>query len=184
MSSSFIYKKIPYEGSLLKVKELVKNHNWNIEMKVSEEGILLFKIPKSIEEEISWYDREDIDEETNTKFGKFISITESDFEEGKNIESDIINKEEEEKEKEKKSEQNKKNKNIEYKRQISDILFNEETPEKKQSFFDIIGLKNKIEGIIKKVKEEYKDPYDFFFSPNYLLMCFIFAVICMIIFNF
>ena len=182
MSSSFIYRKIPYEGSLLKVKELIKNHHWNIEMKVSEEGILLFKIPKSIEEEICWYDRENIDEETNTKFGKFISINESDFEGGKNIESDIINKEE--KEKEKKSEQNKKNKNIEYKRQISDILLNQETPEKKQSFLDIIGLKNKIEGIIKKVKEEYKDPYDYFFSQDYLIMCFIFAVICMIIFNF
>ena len=181
MSSTFVYKKIPYQGSLLKIKELIKNHHWNIEIKVSEEGTLLTKIPKSIEDEIYWFNGENIDEKTNTKFGTFISINETDYEEGKNIELDILNKEE--KENEIKSENNKKNKNKEYKRQISEILLND-TQTKKENFLDKFGIKFNIEEINKKVKEEYKDPYDYFFSQDYLIICFIFAVICLIIFNF
>ena len=181
MSSTFVYKKIPYQGSLLKIKELIKNHHWNIEIKVSEEGTLLTKIPKSIEDEIYWFNGENIDEKTNTKFGTFISINETDYEEGKNIELDILNKEE--KENEIKSENNKKNKNKEYKRQISEILLND-TQTKKENFFDKFGIKFNIGEINKKVKEEYKDPYDYFFSQDYLIICFIFAVICLIIFNF
>ena len=181
MSSTFVYKRIPYQGSLLKVKELIKNHHWNIEIKVSEEGTLLTKIPKSIEDEIYWFNGENIDEKTNTKFGTFISINETDYEEGKNIELDILNKEE--KENEIKSENNKKNKNKEYKRQISEILLND-TQTKKENFLDKFGIKFNIEEINKKVKEEYKDPYDYFFSQDYLIICFIFAVICLIIFNF
>ena len=181
MSSTFVYKKIPYQGSLLKIKELIKNHHWNIEIKVSEEGTLLTKIPKSIEDEIYWFNGENIDEKTNTKFGTFISINETDYEEGKNIELDILNKEE--KENEIKSENNKKNKNKEYKRQISEILLND-TQTKKENFSDKFGIKFNIEEINKKVKEEYKDPYDYFFSQDYLIICFIFAVICLIIFNF
>ena len=181
MSSSFIYKKIPYQGSLLKVKELIKNHQWNIEIKVSEEGILLTKIPKSIEEEICWYNGENIDEKTNTKFGAFESINEIDFVEGKNIELDLLNEEEDENEKI--LEKNKKNKNKEYKRQISDILLNENQV-KKGNFLDKFGIKFDLKEINKKVKEKYKDPYDYFFSQDYLIMCFIFAVICLIIFNF
>ena len=181
MSSTFVYKKIPYQGSLLKIKELIKNHHWNIEIKVSEEGTLLTKIPKSIEDEIYWFNGENIDEKTNTKFGTFISINETDYEEGKNIELDILNKEE--KENEIKSENNKKNKNKEYKRQISEILLND-IQTKKENFLDKFGIKFNIEEINKKVKEEYKDPYDYFFSQDYLIICFIFAVICLIIFNF
>ena len=181
MSSTFVYKKIPYQGSLLKIKELIKNHHWNIEIKVSEEGTLLTKIPKSIEDEIYWFNGENIDEKTNTKFGTFISINETDYEEGKNIELDILNKEE--KENEIKSENNKKNKNKEYKRQISEILLND-TQTKKENFLDKFGIKFNIREINKKVKEEYKDPYDYFFSQDYLIICFIFAVICLIIFNF
>ena len=181
MSSTFVYKKIPYQGSLLKIKELIKNHHWNIEIKVSEEGTLLTKIPKSIEDEIYWFNGENIDEKTNTKFGTFISINETDYEEGKNIELDILNKEE--KENEIKSENNKKNKNKEYKRQISEIILND-TKTKKENFSDKFGIKFNIEEINKKVKEEYKDPYDYFFSQDYLIICFIFAVICLIIFNF
>ena len=181
MSSTFVYKKIPYQGSLLKIKELIINHHWNIEIKVSEEGTLLTKIPKSIEDEIYWFNGENIDEKTNTKFGTFISINENDYEEGKNIELDILNKEE--KENEIKSENNKKNKNKEYKRQISEILLND-TQTKKENFLDKFGIKFNIGEINKKVKEEYKDPYDYFFSQDYLIICFIFAVICLIIFNF
>ena len=181
MSSIFVYKKIPYQGSLLKIKELIKNHHWNIEIKVSEEGTLLTKIPKSIEDEIYWFNGENIDEKTNTKFGTFISINETDYEEGKNIELDILNKEE--KENEIKSENNKKNKNKEYKRQISEILLNE-THVKKENFLDKFGIKINLNEINKKVKEEYKDPYDYFFSQDYLIICFIFSVICLIIFNF
>ena len=181
MSSTFVYKKIPYQGSLLKIKELIKNHHWNIEIKVSEEGTLLTKIPKSIEDEIYWFNGENIDEKTNTKFGTFISINETDYEEGKNIELDILNKEE--KENEIKSENNKKNKNKEYKRQISEILLNENQV-KKENFLDKFGIKFDLKEINKKVKEKYKDPYDYFFSQDYLIMCFIFAVICLIIFNF
>ena len=181
MSSTFVYKKIPYQGSLLKIKELIKNHHWNIEIKVSEEGTLLTKIPKSIEDEIYWFNGENIDEKTNTKFGTFISINETDYEEGKNIELDILNKEE--KENEIKSENNKKNKNKEYKRQISEILLND-TQTKKENFLDKFGIKFNIREINKKVKEKYKDPYDYFFSQDYLIICFIFAVICLIIFNF
>ena len=181
MSSTFVYKKIPYQGSLLKIKELIKNHHWNIEIKVSEEGTLLTKIPKSIEDEIYWFNGENIDEKTNTKFGTFISINEKDYEEGKNIELDILNKEE--KENEIKSENNKKNKNKEYKRQISEILLND-TQTKKENFLDKFGIKFNIREINKKVKKEYNDPYDYFFSQDYLIICFIFAVICLIIFNF
>ena len=167
MSSTFVYKKIPYQGSLLKIKELIKNHHWNIEIKVSEEGTLLTKIPKSIEDEIYWFNGENIDEKTNTKFGTFISINETDYEEGKNIELDILNKEE--KENEIKSENNKKNKNKEYKRQISEILLND-TQTKKENFLDKFGIKFNFREINKKVKEEYKDPYDYFFSQDYLII--------------
>ncbi len=181
MSSTFVYKKIPYQGSLLKIKELIKNHHWNIEIKVSEEGTLLTKIPKSIEDEIYWFNGENIDEKTNTKFGTFISINETDYEEGKNIELDILNKEE--KENEIKSENNKKNKNKEYKKQISEILLND-TQTGKENFLDKFGIKFNFREINKKVKKEYNDPYDYFFSQDYLIICFIFAVICLIIFNF
>ena len=125
-----------------------------------------------------------IDEETKTKFGTFITITETDFEQGINNELNILDKEQNENKKN--LETNKKNKNKEYKRQISEILLNEETPPvKKENFLKKFTLpKIDFEEINKKIKEEYKDPYDYFFSQNYLIMCFIFAVIVFVVFNF
>lgn len=185
MSSTFVYKKIPYQGSLLKIKELIKNHHWNIEIKVSEEGTLLTKIPKSIEDEIYWFNGENIDEKTNTKFGTFISINETDYEEGKNIELDILNKEE--KENEIKSENNKKNKNKEYKRQISEILLNGDTaPEENKKSYGLNFIIQQIDlnELSKNIEKNYIDQYDYFFSQNHIFMCIFLALILLVIFNF
>ena len=183
-SSSYIYKKLPYEGNLSRVKELFQDYHWNLEIKVPEEGIILAKIPKSLEEEIGFSQGMNIDEETKTKFGTFITITETDFEQGINNELNILDKEQNENKKN--LETNKKNKNKEYKRQISEILLNEETPPvKKENFLKKFTLpKIDFDEMNKKIKEEYKDPYDYFFSQNYLIMCFIFAVIVFVVFNF
>ena len=182
---SFIFYKIPYEGSIAKIKELFNDREWNLQMKVPKVGILLVKIPLEIDEEIVFNQGTIIDEETNTKFGTFEKIIEKEFEEEKNIVVEINE------EKESNINKSKKNQNFEYKRQMSEILLNEETLEKeipkknKFSFMREFSFpKINLEELKKKIELDYKDPYDYFLSKNYLIMCFILAIICLILFNF
>ena len=187
--SSYVFYKIPYEGSLQKIKEIIKNREWNLEMKVPKEGILLLKVPIDIEDEISFCQKSTLDEETNTKFGALESIKESDFEDEIDTISNDTNNEN--KDKEKNSAQNKKNKNWQYKRQITEILMNEETLEKEipkktaLNFIRKLSLpKVNLNQFNKKIEHDYKDPYDYLLSQNYLIMCFIIAIICLFLFNF
>lgn len=186
---SYIYYKIPYEGKLQKIKELIRDRDWNLQMKIPEEGILLVKITKNIDEELSFNQGMIIDEETNTKFGNFQLIEEDEFEEGKNISLDnIINERDEQG---KSTNQSKKNQNMEYKRQMSEILLNEETLEReipknnKYNFISKLCIpKIDLDKLNKKIKRDYRDPYDYFFSKNYLINCFILSIICLVLFNF
>ena len=50
--SSYIFYKIPYEGSLKKVKELIEEREWDFQIKVPKDGIILVKIPLETEEEL------------------------------------------------------------------------------------------------------------------------------------
>ena len=186
---SYIFYKIPYEGSLPKIKEIIKNREWNLEMKVPKEGILLLKVPIDIEDEISFCQKSTLDEDTNTKLGALEPIKESEFEdEIDTLSNDIINENDE---KEKNSTQNKKNKNWQYKRQITEILMNEETLEKeipKKNVFNLVRKislpKINLNQFNKIIEHTYKDPYDYLLSQNYLVMCFIIAIICLVLFNF
>ena len=83
---SYIYYKIPYEGSLQKIKELINDREWNLQMKSPKEGIILVKISKDVDEEICFNQGMMIDEETKTKFGTFQPIKEFEFDEGINTE--------------------------------------------------------------------------------------------------
>ena len=183
---SYIYYKIPYEGSLQKIQELINDRGWNLQMKSPKEGILLAKIPKDIEEEISFNQKMTIDEETKTKFGSFQPIRDFEFEEENSTELSNLNNE-----KQKNVSQNKKNKNAEYKRQMSEILLSGETKEEEKPKGMVYNLVNKI-GIPKidlnelkqKIETNYKDPYDYFFSQNYLIVFFIVTVIFLVLFRF
>ena len=187
--SSYIYYKISYEGSIEKIQELFKIREWELEMKIPQEGIILLKFPQDEEVELTYYKDLIIDEETQTKFIKLENIKESDFENAENIElSSII------KNKANKKENlliRKSTQNIEYKRQMSEILLAEtnlnNNSENKncvfnQIFSPIINLCNMNE-FNKKINKEYKDPFDYFFSKNYIIMTFILAVICLVVFN-
>ena len=72
--SSYIFYKIPYEGSLKKVKELIEEREWDFQIKVPKDGIILVKIPPETEEELLFSQSTLIDDETETKFGKFRKI--------------------------------------------------------------------------------------------------------------
>ena len=178
--SSYIYYKIPYEGKIYKIKELIKDRNWDLEMKIPKEGILLVKIPTEIDDEILFSQNSTIDEETQTKFGEFQSIKESEYEKEVNIELNDIKDE-----KENNLMQNKKNKNMEYKRQMSEILLNEDRINQKNNLIKNITFpKINLKEFNKEIEKKYKDPFDYFFSQNYLILCFILAVIFLVIFNF
>ena len=182
---SYIYYKIPYEGSLQKIKELINDREWNLQMKSPKEGIILVKISKDVDEEICFNQGMMIDEETKTKFGTFQPIKEFEFEEG--INTELNNKID----KENIVNLNKKNKSAEYKRQISDILMNAETTEEEKSkrkgfsFLNYIPIpKFDLKEFNQKIEKNYKDPYDYLFSQNYLIVFFIVAVICLVLFKF
>ena len=121
--------------------------------------------------------------------GALKPIKESEFEdEIDTLSNDIINENDEN---EKNSTQNKKNKNWQYKRQITEILMNEETLEKeipKKNVFNLVRKislpKINLNQFNKKIEHTYKDPYDYLLSQNYLVMCFIIAIICLVLFNF
>ena len=85
--SSFIYYKIPFEGKIEEVYELINNRDWNnISLKMPENGIIYMKIPEDVNEEVTFNEELVFDETTNSKFGIFEKITESDYEIAKNIE--------------------------------------------------------------------------------------------------
>ena len=190
--SSFIFYKVTYEGSLQKIQELFKQRDWNIDMKIPEENILLLKFPKDEIDEINYYNDVVIDEETQTKFKNFEIIKESDFEKGNTLDLNNINNDKYNKKEKTISSGLKKTKTKEYKKQISEILLGDTIPEinKKNEncwineiFYPIINICN-INEFHDKINKEYKDPTDYFFSQNYLIMIFILAVICLIVFNF
>ena len=185
MSSNLFYK-IPFEGQIQKIQELVKNRDWDLEMKVPKEGILIVKIPEEIKEELLFSQQSIIDEETNTKLGTFEIITESDYENETDTKLNYIKEEINSRG----NNQNKKNKNKEYKRQISEILLEGETllkdNTKKFGFYLVnkfVVPKINLNEFHKKLGKEYKDPYDYFLSKNYLIMCFILAIICLVLFK-
>ena len=183
--SSYIFYKIPYEGSLKKVKELIEEREWDFQIKVPKDGIILVKIPPETEEELLFSQSTIIDDETETKFGKFQKITEKEFEDGLNFELNIINIENNINEKMKKS--SKKNKNMEYKRQISEILLNGDTaPEENKKSYGLNFIIQKIDlnELSKNIEKNYIDQYDYFFSQNHIFMCIFLAFILLVIFNF
>ena len=54
-----------------KVKELIEEREWDFQIKVPKDGIILVKIPPETEEELLFIQSTIIDDETETKFGKF-----------------------------------------------------------------------------------------------------------------
>ena len=184
---SYIYYKIPYEGSLQKIKELINDREWNLQMKSPKEGIILVKISKDVDEEICFNQGMMIDEETKTKFGSFQPIRDIEFEEENSTELTNLNYEKQNIF----GRPNKKYKNAEYKRQMSEILLSGETKEEEKPKGMVYNLVNKI-GIPKidlnelkqKIETNYKDPYDYFFSQNYLIVCFIVTLIFLVLFRF
>ena len=84
--SSFIYYKIPFEGKIEALYELIKNRDWNISLKIPENGIIYMKVPEDADDEVIFNQDLVFDETTNSKFGIFEKITESDYEAANNIE--------------------------------------------------------------------------------------------------
>ena len=181
--SSYSFFRIPYEGNLQTIQEHINNLFSDVQMKIPQKGTLLVKIPVDIEEEFLFTKNMIIDEKTGTKLGNFEFVREFEFDDAIDTELNNINNE-------KNENPNKKNKNLEYKRQISDILLNEETTEEENkksgyNFWSKLNItKIGLGGFGENLEKEYKDPYDFFFSKEYLIICFILSVICLVLFNF
>ena len=185
--SSFVFYKIPFEGKIEVLYDLIKNQDWNILVKVPENGILYMKVPIDVNEEVTFYQNMVFDERTNSKFGIFQTITESDFEAAQNIETPIST---ETKDVEKTNKSSQKYNNL-----LDDKIkeFRDKKNKEKNSYLGInlSDLKNiismptmNIQAFGKNIYKNYKDPYDYFFSQNYLIALFIFAIICLIIFRF
>ena len=183
--SSFVFYKVPFEGKVEKVYELIKSRDWDVTIKMPENGILLMKILEESEGEVIFYQNIVFDENTKSKFGIFESISELEYETAKTIE--IPNSEENAEKngdidnfQKKMEEENlslklNKRQNSFLGRQLSNI--SEYIPSQ-------LPTKANYEKLKKYISKEYKDPYDFFFSQNYIIAFFIFAVICLIIFRF
>ena len=93
--SKFIFYKVPFEGKIEAVYNLIKNQDWDVLIKMPEKGIIYMKVPEEADEEVSFHQNLMFDDNTNSKFGFFEKITESDFESAqKNIEipSSVENK--------------------------------------------------------------------------------------------
>ena len=198
--SSFIYYKIPFEGKIEAVYELIKNRDWNISLKIPENGIVYMKVPEDADDEVIFNQDLVFDETTNSKFGIFEKITESDYEAANNIEiprptekktiatskkTNEINEKIETYQQEKKA----------FDKQVKEIIFEEEKPKELNTNLysginlsdlkNVISLSNiKVGELRKNIIENYKDHYDYFLSQNYLMSLFVFAVISLIIFNF
>ena len=197
--SSFIYYKIPFEGKIEAVYELIKNRDWNISLKMPENGIIYMKVPEDCDDEVIFNQDLVFDETTNSKFGIFEKITESDYEVAKNIEiprptekktisvskkANEINKKIEAYQQEKR-EFDKEVKKFSFEEKPKDLKTNLNSGINLSDLKNMISLQNINVGELRKnIIENYKDPYDYFLSQNYLMVLLIFAVICLIIFNF
>ena len=196
--SAFIFYKVPFEGKIKLVYNLIKTNDWKVSIKIPEQETLLMKIPSDFDEEISFYEGIVFDEKTNSKFGSFETITEQEFESAQSIDiPDLSGPEENENE-----QRSKKIEEINQKIQ-SKISFGNDNKEngnileKKESLNKLgsllgtnFNLNENLPSSIdfkeigKLITETYKDPYDYFFTHNYLIVIFSFAVICLMIFNF
>ncbi len=96
--SSYAFYKVPFEGKVEKVYELIKSRDWDASIKMSENGILFMKISVDSEDEVSFYQNMIFDENTKSKFGNFETISESDYETALNIEIPTSGEKEEKKE--------------------------------------------------------------------------------------
>ena len=201
--SSFVFYKIQFEGKFESLYEFIQNKDWNVSIKMPEKGILYMKLPIDIEDEVVFHQDMTFDENTQSKFGNFVQITESDYEAASNLE---MPKSSENAPKEEKSKNFYEtiNKNIEKAEKKSKELdskineFNTKETTSQQilrslskSLEDLPNLISEsipsninLENFEKNIVGTYKDPYDYFFSQNYLITFFIFAVICLIVFNF
>ena len=201
--SSFVFYKIQFEGKIESLYEFIQNKDWNVSIKMPEKGILYMKLPIDIEDEVVFHQDMTFDENTQSKFGNFVQITESDYEAASNLE---MPKSSENPQKEEKSKNfyetiNKNIENAEKKSKELDSKINEfntkETTSQQilrslsKSLEDLPNLISEsipsninLENFEKNIVGTYKDPYDYFFSQNYLITFFIFAVICLIVFNF
>ena len=201
--SSFVFYKIQFEGKIESLYEFIQNKDWNVSIKMPEKGILYMKLPIDIEDEVVFHQDMTFDENTQSKFGNFVQITESDYEAASNLE---MPKSSENAPKEEKSKNFYEtiNKNIEKAEKKSKELdskineFNTKETTSQQilrslskSLEDLPNLISEsipsninLENFEKNIVGTYKDPYDYFFSQNYLITFFIFAVICLIVFNF
>ena len=201
--SSFIFYKIQFEGKIESLYEFIQNKDWNVSIKMPEKGILYMKLPIDIEDEVVFHQNMTFDENTQSKFGNFVQITESDYEAASNLE---MPKSSENPQKEEKSKNfyetiNKNIENAEKKSKELDSKINEfntkETTSQQilrslsKSLEDLPNLISEsipsninLENFEKNIVGTYKDPYDYFFSQNYLITFFIFAIICLIVFNF
>ena len=192
--SSFVFYRIPFTGKIESVNNLLRDRDWisNITMKVPEEGIILMKIPIDIVEEISFFQNVNFDERTKTKFGIFEPITETDFETAQNKENPKVSNITD-------STEEKKNNNENYQKtneSIDDkiIDFNKTENKNETTMSSILSYIPKLEPISlttsinlnelgRLINSKYKDPYDYFFSKYYLIIFFIFAIICLILFR-
>ena len=207
--SSFVFFKIPYEGKIESVYKLLRDRDWisSMSIKVPEEGIIFLKVPFDLEEEVSFNQNLMFDESTKTKFGVFQKINESDFEAAQNLEkpkvSNTTNTADSKEEEKIKLLEEKNESNIQdIKKKIEKIdnkinTFNKEENKNNCSMCPFLG---NILGYIpheplslptsvnifelgKSINSKYKEPYDCFFSQSYLIVFFIFAIICLIVFR-
>ena len=202
MSSSIFYK-ISFEGKIEALYDLIKNKDWNVSIKMPEKGIIYMKIPVDIEDEVIFHQDLVFDENTQSKFGTFTSITESDYEAAPNLEmpSSSENSPNEEKNQKLYEKVNKKIETFEKKSKEFDSKTSEFNSKEKESPNILRSLSKNLGDLPNLISESlptninlgnfekdisgtYKDPYDYFFSQNYLIIFFIFAVICLIIFKF
>ena len=84
--SSFVFYKIQFEGKIESLYEFIQNKDWNVSIKMPEKGILYMKLPIDIEDEVVFHQDMTFDENTQSKFGNFVQITESDYEAASNLE--------------------------------------------------------------------------------------------------
>ena len=203
---SSIFYKIPFEGKLEALYDLIKNKDWNVSVKMPEKGLIYMKIPLDIEDEVIFHQDIIFDENTQSKFGIFSPITESDYESASNLEMPIssinpinppneekkpklfenVNKNKESFGKKSKELDNKANKSNtkETKSQIILRSLSKNLADLPNLITESLPTNMNFEQFGKNIIGNYNDPYDYFFSQNYLIIFFIFAVICLIIFKF
>ena len=199
--SSFIYFKIPFEGKIEAVNDLIKSREWKLYFKRPEKGTLLMKVPDDIEEELKFNQDIVFNEKTNSKFGTFTEITESEYESAQNIDindtSDSNEKYKNEEKSTKLEEISRKiesspslNKEDDTNKEINDQKIDEKKSERKRvnsppEFGESIysSNSNTFEELGKNITKNYTDPFDFFFNQNYLINFFILSVICLVIFQ-